>query len=106
SETEVGAIAALPGVKRIEVVRELHTMLDASVPLMNAPALWDRLGGVGNAGQGMKIAILDTGIDISNPLFSDTGYTMPAGFPKTNHGSEALTNNKVIAAKSFLRSTS
>ena len=103
SENELGAIAALPGVKRIEVVKELHTMLNASVPLINAPALWDRLGGVGAAGQGMKIAILDTGIDITNPLFSDAGFTMPPGFPKASIGSEGLTNNKVIAAKSFLR---
>jgi len=102
SDSELAAITALPGVKRVELVSECHATLDASVPLINAPALWDRLGGVGVAGQGMKIAILDTGIDTTNPLFSDTGYTMPAGFPKTNNGSAALTNNKVIAAKSFL----
>src|SRR2546422_279884 len=104
--TEVAAIAALPGVKRVELVKEVHTLLDASVPLINAPALWARLGGVGAAGQGMKIAILDTGIDITNPLFADAGFTMPAGFPKTSIGSETLTNNKVIAAKSFLRPVS
>ena len=106
SPSEVAAIAALPGVKRVELVKEVHTLLDASVPLINAPALWARLGGVGAAGQGMKIAILDTGIDITNPLFSDAGLTLPAGFPKTTIGSEALTNNKVIAAKSFLRPAS
>ena len=106
SPTELAAIASLPGVKRVELVKEVHTLLDASVPLINAPALWARLGGVGAAGQGMKIAILDTGIDITNPLFSDAGFTMPAGFPKTSIGSEALTNNKVIAAKSFLRPVS
>ena len=81
SPTEVAAIAALPGVKRVELVKEVHTLLDASVQLINAPALWARLGGVGAAGQGMRIAILDTGIDITNPLFSDAGFTMPAGFP-------------------------
>lgn len=102
SDGELAAIAALPGVKHVEMVSQYHAMLDASVPLINAPALWDRLGGVGVAGQGMKIAILDTGIDITNPLFSDSGYTMPAGFPKTNNGSASLTNNKVIAAKSFI----
>lgn len=106
SATELAAIAALPGVKRVELVKEVHTLLDASVPLINAPALWARLGGAGAAGQGMKIAILDTGIDITNPLFSDAGFTMPAGFPKTNNGSGALTNSKVIAAKSFLRPVS
>ena len=106
SDGELAAIAALPGVKRVQLVKEYHALLDASVPLINAPALWDRLGGVGVAGQGMKIAILDTGIDITNPLFSDTGYSTPSGFPKTNNGSDALTNKKVIAAKSFIKPAS
>ena len=106
SPNELAAMAALPGVKRIELVKDFHTLLDASVPLINAPVIWSRLGGIGAAGQGMKIAILDTGIDISNPLFSDAGFTMPDGFPKSNNGSQALTNNKVIAAKSFLRTIS
>lgn len=106
SESELAEIAALPGVKRVELVKEVHALLDSSVPLINAPAVWDRLGGIGAAGQGIKIAILDTGIDITNRLFSDAGFNMPAGFPKTNNGSEGLTNNKVIAAKSFLRDSS
>lgn len=102
--TEVAALAALPGVKRVELVREVHAMLDSSVPLINAPAMWERLGGVSNAGAGMKIAILDTGIDNSNPLFNDAGYSAPPGFPRFNNGSQSLTNNKVIVAKSFIPS--
>lgn len=101
-QAELAAIAALPGVKRVELVREMHAMLDTSVPLINAPAIWEKLGGIGAAGQGIKIAILDTGIDITNPLFSDAGFTVPAGFPKTSAGSENLVNSKVIAAKSFV----
>lgn len=101
-QAELAAIAALPGVKRVELVREMHAMLDTSVPLINSPALWEKLGGIGAAGQGIKIAILDTGIDITNPLFSDAGFTVPAGFPKASAGSENLVNSKVIAAKSFV----
>ena len=101
-QAELAAIAALPGVKRVELVREMHAMLDTSVPLINSPVLWEKLGGIGAAGQGIKIAILDTGIDITNPLFSDAGFTVPAGFPKTSTGNENLVNSKVIAAKSFV----
>lgn len=99
--SELAAISALPGVKRVEIVRQYHATIDASVPLINAPAIWEKLGGVSAAGQGMKIAILDTGIDITNPLFSDAGYTAPAGFPRANNGNDSLTNNKVIVAKGF-----
>jgi len=100
--SELAAISALPGVKRVDLVRRYHATIDASVPLINAPAIWQKLGGVSVAGQGMKIAILDTGIDIDNPLFSDAGYAAPAGFPRANNGNESLTNNKVIVAKAFV----
>ena len=97
--TELAAIATLPGVKRVSLVRQYRAVLNTSVPLINAAAAWTKVGGSASAGQGIKIAILDTGIDISNPLFSGTGYTPPAGFPK---GDLSLTNNKVIVAKVFL----
>lgn len=100
--SELAALSALPGVKRVELVRQYHATIDASVPLINAPAIWQKLGGISVAGQGMKIAILDTGIDKNNPLFSDVGYVAPVGFPRTSLGSETLVNNKVIVAKSFL----
>ena len=103
--TEVAAMSALPGVKRVELVHDVRTFLDTSVPLINAPTMWDLLGGSGNAGAGVKIAILDTGVDLTNPMFSDAGFTAPSGFPRSNNGSQALTNNKVIVAKSFLRSS-
>ncbi|HWN98269.1 MAG TPA: S8 family serine peptidase [Blastocatellia bacterium] len=99
---ELAAISALPGVKRVQLTREYHSTIDASVPLINAPAIWEKLGGVSVAGQGMKIAILDTGIDTTNPLFMDAGYTAPAGFPRATAGNEFLTNNKVIVAKGFV----
>lgn len=104
--TEIAALAALPGVKRVELVREFHKLLDSSVPQINAPAMWERLGGAGQAGAGIKIAILDTGIDSTNPLFNDAGYSAPPGFPRSNNGSQQLTNNKVIVAKSFIRGAS
>jgi minor extracellular serine protease Vpr len=92
-------IAALPGVRSFHLSRRYHAVLDKSVPLINAPALWAQLGGAADAGKGIKIAIVDSGIDITNPLFSDTGFTAPPGFPI---GDSAFTNNKVIAAEAFL----
>ena len=100
--SELSAIAVMPGVKSVEIVKKCFATTDVSVPLINASALWDRLGGPSTAGQGMRIAILDTGIDITNPLFSDSGFTAPAGFPRATRGNESLVNNKVIVAKAFL----
>src|SRR5262249_2379639 len=92
-------ISSLPGIKKVELSKRCHAMLDKSVPLIGAPAVWSMVGGGASAGRGIKIAILDTGIDTSNPLFADSGFTAPAGFPI---GDPSLTNNKVIVAKAIL----
>jgi minor extracellular serine protease Vpr len=102
---EIAAIAALPGVKRVHPDRRYHAAMDTSVPLINAPAVWQNISGASANGEGIKIAILDTGIDITNPLFSGAGYSAPPGFPRANIFNQALTNNKVIVAKAFLEGT-
>ncbi|MGH9390947.1 MAG: S8 family serine peptidase, partial [Vicinamibacteria bacterium] len=91
-------IASLPGVLRIHPLREYFLTLDASNGVMGAPAFWSALGGDEQAGAGMKIGILDTGIDFSNPMFSDSSLFSPAGFPR---GDQSLANGKVIVARHF-----
>ncbi|MBI2137567.1 S8 family serine peptidase, partial [Candidatus Woesearchaeota archaeon] len=46
--------------------REVHAALDESVPQITAQAFWD----AGFKGEGVKIAILDTGIDSSHPMLT------------------------------------
>ena len=94
----VRQLAELPGVAAIHRVREYFPTLDASNPAMGAPVFWSALGGDDRAGAGMKIGIIDTGVDFSNPMFSDPTLTPPPGFPK---GDAALAAGKVIVAKFF-----
>jgi minor extracellular serine protease Vpr len=49
-------------------------------------------------GTGIKIAVVDDGIDQSNPFFNPAGFSYPAGFPK---GAQKWTTPKVIVAKVF-----
>ncbi len=92
-------VRRLPGVKKVYFSR-LHRMnLDAAAPLLNAPTLWARAGGRNNAGHGVKIGIIDSGIDITNPMFIDSTLTPPSGCPK---GESAFTNNKVIVARNYI----
>jgi minor extracellular serine protease Vpr len=73
---------------------------DPDMALINAPAAWAQDGGPANAGDGVRIAIVDTGIDITHPCFSDAGY--PSQQQLGNH---SFTNNKVIVAKVFNNKT-
>ena len=70
--------------------------LDRSPTQIGAPAIWGPV--LDTAGQGMKIGILDEGIDQTHPFFDPKGYTMPAGYPK---GDTAFTTAKVIVARAF-----
>ena len=94
--SQLGRLASLPGVETIYPSVRYRAQLDRSPQQIGAPALWGP--GLATAGQGMKIAIIDEGIDQTHPFFSPAGYTMPAGFPK---GQTAYTNAKVIVARAF-----
>jgi minor extracellular serine protease Vpr len=74
------------------------TASDPDLGLIHAVQAWSAngAGGAANAGAEVKVAIVDTGIDIRHPCFSDAGYP-----PKTQLGDRRFTNNKVIAAKVF-----
>lgn len=60
---QIGAITENPAVDLIWPDLPVHTMLDVSVPLIRAPRVWD----AGFTGQGVRVAIVDTGIDLEHP---------------------------------------
>ncbi len=94
--SELARLTSLPGVDKVYPSVRYRTQLDRSPQQIGAPVLWGP--GLTNAGQGMKIAIIDEGIDQTHPFFSPSGYTMPAGYPK---GQTAYTTAKVIVARAF-----
>ena len=109
----VPELKSLPGVKGVVPLRRYHMDLNHATQLLNAPAAWNALGGAQNAGAGLKIAIIDTGIDQTHPAFDGSSFSMPAGYPICkaaypggsivdipNCG--AFTNNKVIVARSYV----
>jgi minor extracellular serine protease Vpr len=99
----VDELKSLPGVKGVVPLRRYHLNLNRATVLLNAPAAWNALGGSQKAGAGMKIAIIDTGIDQTHPAFQDSSLAMPAGYPICTGSDCAYTNNKVIVARSYVR---
>ncbi|MBY6225998.1 S8 family serine peptidase [Ferrimonas balearica] len=96
-------IAAIPVVKAVFPERYYSVSLDSSQDLIRAPVLWERLGQPRHAGQGVKVAIIDSGIFPEHPMFSDEGMQ-----PASQHRPQddycatvdsTFCNNKVIAAR-------
>ncbi|MGC4051532.1 MAG: S8 family serine peptidase [Paludibaculum sp.] len=95
-------LAGLPGVKRVEPVERFDLFLMNALPIHKVPEAWAATGGMANAGKGIKLAILDTGIDMTHPGFAAGEMTAPEGFPQASSEENlALTNGKVIVARSF-----
>ncbi|HEX6499889.1 MAG TPA: S8 family serine peptidase [Micromonosporaceae bacterium] len=93
----LSTIASAPQVRTAQYESVYQPLAaDPDLSLIHAVEAWNQAGGAPNAGAGVKVAIVDTGIDITHPCFSDAGY--PA---QKQLGDTRFTNNKVIAAKVF-----
>lgn len=93
----------LPGVAAVAPMPRLTRKLNKAVSGVNAAAGWQAIGGAANAGAGIKIAILDSGIDETHPGFQDAALAMPPGFPKTGNADDAIhATNKIIAVRSLV----
>ncbi|HEY3485832.1 MAG TPA: S8 family serine peptidase, partial [Ilumatobacteraceae bacterium] len=94
----IDTLRSAPMVKAAEYQSVFTTLAhdDPDLSLVRANQAWTAVGGAANAGAGVKVAVIDSGIDATHPCFSDTGY--PA---QTKIGDTRYTNNKVIAARVY-----
>ena len=98
--SQVAGLRALPGVREVLPSATYGPQLDRTPQQIGAPALWGPT--LDTAGQGMKIGIIDSGVDASHAFFNPTGYAMPPGFPR---GQRRFTSAKVIVARVFAPKT-
>src|SRR5713101_4002054 len=103
--TSLATIQAAPMVQQAQY-EGVYTpqTIDPDLTLINAFSAWGAGGGASAGvkpdGSRVKVGIIDTGIDVTQPCFND------AGFPATpKQGPPSLTNNKVIVAKVFNNKT-
>jgi subtilisin family serine protease len=93
----VERLARVPGVARVWQSATYTPSLDRTPALIGAPIVWGPA--LTNTGQGIKIGIIDEGIDQTHPFFNPAGFQYPPGYPK---GNTAFTTPKVIVARSFV----
>lgn len=104
-------VAATPGVQRVFRARRIKTWAsgdrygpraDAASDVIRALEARQSLGGNAQAGAGMRIGVIDSGIDLSHSAFRADGMQVPAGFPKGRPEDLPYTTAKVIAARSYV----
>jgi minor extracellular serine protease Vpr len=91
----------LPALVRLRSITAVYPSVTYTLALDRSPSVIG--AGVlrqeqGADGTGMKIAVVDDGIDQSNAFFDSAGFAYPAGFPK---GGTKWTTPKVIVARVF-----
>jgi minor extracellular serine protease Vpr len=96
--TTLATLRTAPMVRYVELQGIFRSAAhdDPDLSLIHANEAWTAVGGAANAGAGVKVAVIDSGIDATHPCFDDTGYAA-----QTQLGDTTLTNNKVIVAKVF-----
>jgi minor extracellular serine protease Vpr len=98
--TSLSTLTGSPLVQQAQYETLYHPASDSTVDpdlsVINAVQAWQANGGSSTAGTGVKVAVIDTGIDITNPCFSDAGYAAVHQL-----GDPRFTNNKVIVARVF-----
>jgi subtilisin family serine protease len=94
--SELGNLESADGVVGVYPNVGYHALRSSTPAFIGAPALWGPT--LSSAGNGVKIGIIDDGLDKTHPYFRARGYRMPRGFPK---GQKQFTSAKVIVARAF-----
>lgn len=94
-------LSGVSDVAQVHKVRIFHKTLDRAAQVHGVTQIWDKLG-IDKAGAGVKIGILDSGIEARHPGFQDPDLPKLDGYPKVgNERDLPFTNNKIVVARSY-----
>lgn len=105
SGRDLQAVLTGPGVKSVSIDREFRPAMNISRLLIGGPQMDTALAaaGKGLAGEGMKVGIIDSGIQRDHPFFNPASYSAPSGFPVADNPSNFAncTSPKIIVARAY-----
>jgi minor extracellular serine protease Vpr len=96
-------LRALPGVRGVYPDSRMKPSLNYALEVHRIPDAWATLpGGPSGAGAGIKIGIIDSGIDVNHPGFQGFTTAVPSGYPMVSDPTEVPnTNNKIIVSRDY-----
>jgi subtilisin family serine protease len=101
-KVDVKELSRVPGVVKVWPNLTYHDLTVSGSTtgegwqVVGADKLWGPT--LATAGAGIKIGIIDDGVEAQHPYFDPTGYAYPPGFPK---GQTQYTTPKVIVQRTF-----
>lgn len=95
-------IESIPGVASIARSREFDLNLDSVADVVRLGEARLRSGGIGATGAGVKIAIIDSGLDFDHEGFQDDSLPAIPGYPKGRPQHLKFANSKIIAVRSYI----
>ena len=98
------AIENLPGVRDVLPGRRYQPMLRSVAKIVHASTAYVRPAGHQLFGEGLKIAIIDSGLDFDHEAFRDPSLPALDGYPVGDRQYLALASTKVIAVRSYIDS--
>ena len=93
--------AKLQRLMRLGFVQDVYPSVSYTLSMNRGPAVIGATAlraATGAGGNGVKVGVVDDGIDPKHPFLDPAGLTFPAGFPK---GTPGFTTPKVIVARAF-----
>ncbi len=122
SASEAARVAQLRGVTTVRPDRDFPVDTDRGPSWIGAPAIWNGTAtgaAAGNKGEGMIVGVIDTGINMNHPSFSDTPadgyvYTNPNGAgnyvgwcdpTNPNFNASYACNDKLIGGWDYVEAT-
>ena len=103
NSTSRAELERLPGVKFVFESETRYAQMVESNPLIKAPEAWEIVGGRTTAGEGVRVAVIDSGIEPKHVMFKDRNFEAPTDLPDDDYCSEEplFCNDKVIVTRYY-----
>ena len=104
SPEQAEAIGAMQGIAGVSRGRRYEPMLKSVSEIVRVSSARVRISGFELYGDGLKIAIIDSGLDFDHEAFEDGSLAALAGYPKGDPEYISLASPKVVAVRSYVES--